>query len=666
VKKKAKFFDLVATSRLAIPMILASVIGMSTGLLVVAFIKAIRLSETFFFKALPENLPLGSYSMIFIPALGALIVGILCTTLAPDAKGHGVPEVLKAIALPHGKITLRVVLVKLFASAISIGSGSSVGREGPSVQIGAGVGSTVGRFFKLSETRVRNLVACGSAAGIAAVFNAPITGVMFALEIILRDFGTRALSTVVVASVASSIVSQIFLGSFPAFSIPSFHLQSPFEILTYLALGILSAFAAVLFVLIFDKTETFFDRWKCPVWLKPAAGGLLVGAIGYLFPEILGMGFNIIERTFEASLDIKLLAGLILIKMLTTSLSVGSGSSGGTFGPTLFVGAALGGVFGKLIFNQLPFPVGLPGAYALVGMASVFSGAFHAPVTAIFLVFELTADYHMILPIMVASVVATSISQLITNESMDTIKLKKSGINIEHLEEVKAMSFLQVKDAMSEDFELAPGNMPAKELIDKVSQKKDCIFFVVNARKMLLGAVRPEDIQSVLIEEDIRLILAADIATPLEEYCVSDEPISEATKLMLRDNLAYLPVMDPSDHGKIVGVLKSQDIFRVYTDLTAKRTSLFHRMEEHALDASGTISIHFAVTGRSPVTGKILKELALPHGVVLTSIKRGNKVIVPQGDSALKAKDRVWAVLHSEAEPGFKDWLKQNQLTALQ
>jgi CIC family chloride channel protein len=520
----------------------------------------------------------------------------------------------------------------------------------------------VGRLFRLGEMRVRNLVACGTAAGISAVFNAPITGVMFSLEIILRDYGVRALSTVVTASVAASIISRIFLGESPAFSVPYFNLRSPWEIFLYLGLGILSAFVGVAFIWIFDKCETFFEKLKLTPWIKPAVGGLIVGAIGFYFPQVFGMGFKVIEHTFSGTLDLKLLLILLILKMLTTSVSLGSGGSGGTFAPTLMVGAVLGGALGKIIYGHVPFLTGLPGAYALAGMASVFAAAFHAPVTAIFLVFEMTRDYQMILPIMITSVVATSIAQLLNRESMDTMKLQKSGLNLQHLEEVRVLGALQVRDAMSNAFELISNSLSVKEVMDHMAHDKDKSFFLINEKGDTVGWIKREEIQAALVEENMQAILATDIASPLSEYCFTDEPLSESAKLMLEHNVTQIPVMDPLQPAHVVGVLKSEDIFRAYTDLTSRRSDIRNRLESESSSQANVVTVRFIVTASSDVAGKMIKDIDLPRELILTAIKKGKVEIVPHGDSVLKTMDKVWAVISREHEAEFIHWVKNHHL----
>jgi len=660
---RKQIYLFLSTSRLFIPLAFAGLVGVSTGFLVVGFIKLIDFCQHLFFGGGEKAFFfLGAYYVILIPAIGGLLVGPIVTFLAPEAKGHGVPEVMKAVALRGGRIRPLVVVAKAIASALAIGSGSSAGREGPIVQMGSALGSNFGQLFKLSESRVKNLVACGAAAGIAGVFNAPIAGVMFSMEVILRDFGARALSTVVVSAVASSIISRIFLGESPAFIAPVYSMWSPFEIFLYVALGILSAFTAVLFVFVLCKSEDLFDKWKFHDWLKPAVGGLMIGVIGLYFPQVFGTGLETIEDALHGRLELIILIALVFFKIIATSVTLGSGSSGGVFAPALFIGAVLGGGFGKLIFQKMPFPVAPPGAYALVGMASVFAAAAHAPVTAILIVFEMTQDYRMILPIMVAVVVATSLSQLLSRESIYTIKLKRRGIDIGTFEEVKVFGAIQVRDAMSTSFETVPRGLSTNELFERMSHHKNKTFFVINQKKELSGLVRPEEMQEILFEKDIQLTVADDVAVPLPEVCFPDEPLSEAARIMTINEMTLLPVMDPANPKKVIGILRSDHIFRTYANISMKREDLLGRLEQEEISSKDTSHVLFKIPGESQFIGKAIKDIPFPEGVVLTSIHRKNKLVVPQGDTLLHAKDKVWAVVTPENEEVFRQWLKEHKI----
>jgi len=388
-----QLLDRLQPSETAVLLGTAIVVGAGTGLGAVLFIELISLIQRSFFEGGPGLLGTGAgrWLIVAIPALGGLLAGPLIAFFAQEAKGHGVPEVMQAIALRGGRIRPRVVVAKIIASALCIGSGGSAGREGPIVQVGAALGSTLGQGLRFSEARIRNLVACGAAAGIAATFNAPIAGVIFAMEIILGELHLGDLGNVVVSAVTASTLARVFLGERPAFVIPRYGMQSPWEVLLYALLGILAALAAVGFIRLLYWFEDRFDAWRFPQALKPVVGGLLLGALAYFYPVVLGMGlvpaseaaaglplsanmphvfgsgFAVIEGALLGELSFGLLLALALLKPLATSLTLGSGNSGGVFAPALFTGAALGGAFGRVVERLMPGATAGPGAFAVVG-----------------------------------------------------------------------------------------------------------------------------------------------------------------------------------------------------------------------------------------------------------------------------------------------------------
>ena len=307
-------------------------------------------------QALPDLVP-GEHPpwwIVLVPAAGGLLVGPLVTRVAPETKGHGVPEVMLAVARNHGVIRPRVAVLKAVASAITIGTGGSAGREGPIVQIGSAVGSVLGRTFRVSSDMVRMFVACGAAGGIAASFNTPIAGVIFALEVILRDFAGRAFATVVISAVTASVVSRSLLGQEAFFQVPAYTLGSSWELLPYAVLGVVGALVARLFVLALYRIEDGFDALRIPASLKPGLGGLLLGGVAWFLPEVLGTGHDAIEAALHGELAWTLLLLLVAGKILATSFTLGSGGSGGVFAPSLFLGAMLGGAFGLLTERLLP------------------------------------------------------------------------------------------------------------------------------------------------------------------------------------------------------------------------------------------------------------------------------------------------------------------------
>ena len=403
---------------------------------------------------------------LFVPAMGAFIVGLIIYLFSRESKGHGVPEVMEAISLKNGKIRPRVVFTKAFASSITIASGGSVGREGPIIQIGSAIGSSIGQIFKLSKKRMQTLVGCGAAAGIAATFNAPIAGAMFSVEILLGDFTIAQFSPIVISSVSATVISRMFFGNYPAFEIPKYELIHPIELIPYAILGLLAGGVAILFIKALYFSEDKFDSIKIPDYYKTIIGGLAIGTIGLGFPQIFGVGYETIHQSLLGNMEIWLLLALVFIKILATSITLGSGCSGGIFAPSLFMGAMTGGFFGNILHKLFPAVTAGPGAYSLVAMSAVVAATTHAPITAILIIFEMTSDYKIILPLMIATIISLTTTKL-HKGSIYTLKLKRRGINIFQGTEINVLKSMKVKDVMRQSIEIVPPETPMKKMIEK-------------------------------------------------------------------------------------------------------------------------------------------------------------------------------------------------------
>ena len=373
----------------------------------------------------------GPWFVVIAAVVGGLLYGPLVYLLAPEARGHGVPEVMLAVSERGSRIRPRVGVVKSVASALCIGSGGSVGREGPIVQIGSAVGSVLGQWTRVPESWQRILVACGAAGGISATFNAPIAGVFFGLELILRDFEAESFSVVVLASFVADIIGRAAFGSHPFLQLPGFELRSPVEYPLYIGLGLLAALVGVAFIHVLYGSEDLADRlWRGPQWLRPAAGGLLLGLLLLALPELYGVGYPPLEHAVRGQDVVWLLLALLAGKILATSLTLAIGGSGGVFAPSLFIGAMLGSAYGAGVHALLPGMTAPAGAYGLVGMGAVFAAAARAPITAVIIIFELTGDYRIILPLMFAIVIAAGLSRLLSLDTIYTLKLRRRGIDI--------------------------------------------------------------------------------------------------------------------------------------------------------------------------------------------------------------------------------------------
>jgi len=513
------------------------------------------------------------YARLIPPIIGGAVVGLIIYFFAREAKGHGVPEVMEAVALKGGIIRKRVVLVKALASAICIGTGGSAGREGPIVQIGSAIGSSFGQIMKVSADRMRTLVGCGAAAGIAATFNAPLAGVMFAMEIILGEFGIATFSPIVVSSVMATVISRAHLGDYPAFVIPHYTLVSTMEIPLYMALGIIAGVVGVIFTSSLYKIEDLFDSIKIPDYTKAAIGGLLIGIIGIFFPHIYGVGYDAIGLALLENLSWYMLVALIFAKILATSFTIGSGGSGGIFAPSLFIGAMLGGAFGCMVHLLFPNITATHGAYSLVGMGALVAGATHGPITAILILFEMTGDYKIILPLMLSCILSSVVASQIKRESIYTLKLIRRGADIRAGKEVNIMKSLLVKDAMTEDVSTVSENMPLNKLLKHTFASKYSSFPVVDNDGLLSGIVTFQDFKEVVFEEGLEdLIVVKDISIPNIITITRNQNLDEALKKIGLKNIEQLPVVDESNPRKIVGILSRRDIFSAYNKALINRS----------------------------------------------------------------------------------------------
>lgn len=375
---------------------------------------------------------LGFWFLLLAPVIAGAIYGPIVYRFAPEARGHGVPEVMYAVAHKGGRIAPQVSVVKALASALCIGGGGSVGREGPIVQIGSAAGSTVAQLLRLDTARMRLLVACGAAAGISATFNAPLAGAFFAMELVLRDFAAEAFGAIVLSSVTADVVGRSLLGDHPFLSLPAFEVRSTPEYLLYAALGVGVGVVGVAFSKILYLIEDACDwAWRGPEWARPAVGGVVLGALLIAVPQMYGVGYPVLEDAVEGKYVVGMLVLLMVAKMIATSLTIGIGGSGGVFAPTLFIGAMAGTAFGTLAHTMFPGVTESAGAYGLIGMGAALGGATGAPITAVIILFELTGEYSIILPLMAAVVMAAGTGHLLSKETIYTAKLWRRGVSLD-------------------------------------------------------------------------------------------------------------------------------------------------------------------------------------------------------------------------------------------
>jgi len=581
---------------------------------------------------LAEHLPW--HEKILIPVAGGLIVGPIIHYLAKEAKGHGVPEVMEAVVIKDGVIRPRVALIKALASALCIGTGGSVGREGPVVQIGSSIGSTIGQLLMVSGRRMRTFVACGAAAGIAAAFNAPIAGALFSVEIILGDFGLSKFSPIVISSVMATVVSRHFLGDFAAFLVPAYNLASPFELVFYFIMGLFCGAVAVSFIRVLYFLESFFENLRIHDALKPALGGVGVGLIALSVPHIFGVGYETINLALHGNLAGWFLFLLILVKLLATSITLGSGGSGGVFAPSLFIGAMAGGFFGTLVHQLFPVITATSGAYALVGMGAVVAGATHAPITAILIIFELTNDYKIILPLMISCIISSLLANKLESESIYTLKLSLRGINIFGGREINVLRTLQVKDVV-EPVDPVPENLPFKKLLDRITRSREGVFYVVGTDGRLVGTICLKDLSLILkdLEALQDVLVARDLVTGPVPSLSPEDNLDNAMHLFGKNDMDEIPVLESTDSGRLLGKVRETEVIASYNREIFKRDTLTEiRGGIESIDRTRmeTLSDGFAmveILAPPSFVGKNLRELALRqrYGVQVYLIKKPKK-----------------------------------------
>ena len=670
-----KFEKFYSTSNVG-SILIALLVGLGTGIGAVIFRYLITFFEFVGYSWIPETFPsLGNLTVVLVPAFGGLIVGLLIYNFAPEAKGHGVPEVMEAVALHGGKIRPVVALVKSLASAISIGSGGSVGREGPIVQIGSSIGSTLGQKLHLSDEKIRILVACGAAGGIAATFNAPIAGVIFALEIIIGEFSVRHFSLVVISSVASSIVGQAVFGDIPAFLIPvEYGITSLWEFAFYPVLSVLAAFLGVIFVKSLYWAEDLFGDWKgVPEWLKPMIGGVLLGGLALLYPTLTGVhweglpqifnvGYEMIEEALAGNLALGVAFSLLFLKLLATILTLGSGGSGGVFAPSLFMGAMLGTVFELGVRKIFPAVIAPPGAYALIGMAATFTAAAHAPITAVIILFELTGDYRIILPLMLTVVITTIVSQqLLKGESIYTLKLSRRGVHLSRGRDVDILEGVLVKEVMSHDFNVISMNDTLRNLSILLNQTSSHGVVVLDEAGKLFGVVTVSDLRNVISSNfDLDETRVKDVATKRTDLLItySDETIGQALYRMGSRGLGRLPVISREDPGHVLGLVRRQNIIRAYHLALTRRSEITNKMKQLELDTEDHFEvIHLLVNEDSAIAGKKVSEIArlLPEDSLLISIKQDGRGVIPHGSTLISPNDYLTIIVNEDDVENLKE-----------
>jgi CIC family chloride channel protein len=442
-------------------LVLTLIIGAVVGLVVVAFI---LLTENLGARLYPAGG--AAWRRVLVPVAGALLTGFLLSKYFPNARGSGIPQTKTALFLHDGYISLRTVLGKFWLCSVSLASGIALGREGPSVQVGAGIASVLGRRLGLSPRSVRALVPVGASAALAAAFNTPIAAVLFSLEEVMGNLHAPVLGSIVLGSATSWIVLHLVLGDEPLFHVPSYQLVHPVEFLFYAALGIVGGVVSVGFVrLLLWQRKMFLAMPRRIQWLLPTVGGLTVGLLGWFVPEVLGVGYGVVSRALNGQMLIQTMILLVCLKIIATATCYSSGNAGGIFGPSLFIGAMMGGAVGGIAHQLLPDYTGSVGAYALVGMGAAFAGIVRVPLTSVIMIFEITRDYSIIVPLMIANLMSYFISSRLQDEPIYEALQHQDGI---HLPE-GAPRELEAPLLVAQAFRAEPSDLPGP--VDALTQE---------------------------------------------------------------------------------------------------------------------------------------------------------------------------------------------------
>jgi len=548
-------------------------VGIAVGYVAVVFHDAIAFLSDFFFAGVIEEGALHllddwrGWMLPLIPALGGLLVGLYNMYIVRTRPGHGLASVIKAVAQNDGILSRHLWLHRTITSVLSIGTGGGGGREAPIAQVGAALGSSVAQVLKFSADRTRTLLGCGAAAGLAAVFNAPLGGVMFAIEVILGDFSVRTFSPIVIAAVIGTVVSRSYLGNSSTFQVPDYTLVSNYELVFYFALGVLAGLSAVMFIKVYYRIEEWFTGVQkeraLPIWAMPAIGGLLTGIICMWLPGLYGFSYKVIDTAVGGTEPLLNMLGIYLLKPVVAGLSVGSGGSGGMFAPAMKMGAMLGGMFGSLVHFLFPAITAASGAYALVGMGALTAGIMRAPLTVILILFEITGKYEIVLPIMFAAVTAALIARLAYSYSMETYVLEKEGVRVGYGIALSVAENISVLDVMKTSYIKFTDVSSAGSIVDVFHHTPESNFLVTTEDNEFVGIIRLEEMSILLKEGILTGIIAADIVRKEVPVLYDTSRLDEALKIFEITDYGILPVLSRKS-SKLLGVIRQDEAFSYY------------------------------------------------------------------------------------------------------
>ena len=550
--------------------LLAVVVGAVAAIGAIAFRELIGATQTLFFGFASERVyslaaGLPWWQLLLAPTLGGLLIGLFIAYVMPGRRPLGVADAIEAAAVREGRMSLTTGLGAAFVSAASIGVGASVGREGPVVHLGASLGGWLAARLNLGRGRSLALLGCGVASAVAASFNAPIAGVLFALEVVIGHYALNTFAPVVIAAVTGTIISRLYFGDFPAFALPEHAIVSFLEFPAFAALGVVSAVVAIVFVRTVFLAEDAVERTRLPLWARPALGGLAVGVIALYFPHVLGVGYEATDAALKEMLPLTLLLALLAVKLVATAVSLGFGFGGGVFSPSLFLGAMAGGAFGMIFTAAFPDLSSGHGAYTLIGMGAVAGAVLGAPISTILIVFELTGDYALTMGVMVAVVVASLIAEQVIGHSFFIRQLERAGLTIAGGREARLLEGIPVEAAMREDHAIASAAAGLGDVRKRLLTAPYGVLYLVDDDGRLLGAVTLADLGEAAFDtsHDDRLT-ALDVARRDPPMLAAGASLAAARELMGSAREPLVAVVADRASMRLLGVLHERDVIAAH------------------------------------------------------------------------------------------------------
>jgi len=559
---------------------IAACIGLMAGGVIILFRESLELVHQVIFVRGSELLRIneGGWRRLLLPLLpltGAALLIPLSLLFPGKVNGYAFPRFLRRVNLENGVIEGKNIFIKIIATALTIGSGNSAGVEGTIAQIGGALGSKVGQTMRVSGKRMKVYIAAGCAGGIAGIFNAPIAGIFFAAEIVLLgSYEISSFAALVIASASATVVSRAYYGEFPAFPIPDYQVVNPFvEFPLYILMALIVGILAVAHIRFFYLVRDRFRQLKVHPLAKPLIGALMVGVIGIGFPQVMGDGYTYIERTLAGEGLIWVMLALVVLKSVATAITLGSGGAGGIFAPALFIGAVIGGAFGGIMHLLLPQYTANPGAYATVGIGAFLAASTQAPMTAIFLLFEMTGNYLIIIPIMITAILGSSIAKSLYQDSIDTVDFTREGINIHEGREVAIMKSIKVGKAITEEVDFISENANINHLLQLFRLAKDSFYFpVVNSKGRMVGVVSMQDVKNILHDEKQRVCyLVGAICSRDVIQLTPDDNLYDAMQLFDLKGIEEIPVVESHEDPWVLGMIKRRDVITAYNHEVLKR-----------------------------------------------------------------------------------------------